>query len=128
MQRLRRPIRETAYPVWNIDRLTKENTDYRRVLYTGHEMQVVLMTLLPGQEIGKERHEAEQFIKVESGRGWAEFGGNRYDLSSGTALLIPPNTHHNVGASPITVSPDGLKFYTIYSPPQHPLFTVQQNK
>lgn len=115
--------RETKYPVWDIEALTVENKDYRHVLYTGDRVQIVLMNLLPFQEIGRESHQAEQFIKVEDGSGWVQLRGNKYELYPGVAALIPPLTFHNVKAGS-----KGLKIYTIYSPPQHPMFTVERIK
>lgn len=96
----------------NIDIETSENEAYRNVIYTDANCQVVLMSLYPGEEIGVEKHSAtSQFIKVEDGIGRAMINGQEYNLSEGVAVVIPPNTWHNIIASPDS----WLKLYTIYS-------------
>ena len=76
--------------VTNIERDTLENEDYRRVLFTGPNTQLVLMTLRPGEEIGLEMHGGhDQFIRVESGTGYVELDGMRHDLEDGSAVVIP---------------------------------------
>ena len=112
--------------VTNIERDTIENDDYRRVLFTGENLQLVLMTLQPGDEIGQEVHEDhDQFIRVEAGSGEAILDGERHPLEDGTAVVIPAGVEHNVvntsGSAP-------LRLYTLYSPPEHPDGTVQHTK
>lgn len=112
--------------VTNIERDTRANDDYRRVLYTGPNTQLVLMTLLPGEEIGLERHDGhDQFIRVEAGTGYVELDEQRRDLADGSAVVIPAGTQHNVVNTSTT---DALRLYTLYSPPEHPDGTVQHTK
>lgn len=111
--------------VANIEEETLENTDYRRVIYTGKHSQLVLMVLKPGEEIGNEVHEVDQFIRVETGMGKAILNNDKETaVSDGWAILVPANTWHNV----VNVGTDDLKLYTLYSPPQHLKSTVQAAK
>jgi mannose-6-phosphate isomerase-like protein (cupin superfamily) len=112
--------------VTNIERDTLENEDYRRVLFTGPNTQLVLMTLRPGEEIGLEEHGGhDQFIRVEAGTGYVELDGKRHDLEDGSAVVIPSGAKHNV----VNTSPsEALRLYTLYSPPEHPDGTVQHTK
>jgi mannose-6-phosphate isomerase-like protein (cupin superfamily) len=112
--------------VTNIEDDTLANTDYRRVLFTGPNTQLVLMTLKPGEEIGLERHEGhDQFIRVESGTGVALLDGKKHALSDGVAVVIPSGTEHNVTNTSKT---EPLRLYTLYSPPEHAPGTVHRNK
>jgi mannose-6-phosphate isomerase-like protein (cupin superfamily) len=110
----------------NIEQLTIKNAMYRRVLYTTPEMQLVLMSLLPKQEIGMETHEhTTQFFRIEEGTGIAVVGDRTAILSNGTVVVVPPGTPHNIiNTSTIRA----LKLYTIYSPAHHPDGLVQKNK
>lgn len=101
----------------DIEKITTENNEFRRILTTTPTMQLVLMSLAPKQEIGMETHpHATQFVRVENGYGLAIINGNLYALANDIAVIIPPNTPHNI----INTSPEiPLKLYTIYSPPQH---------
>ena len=112
--------------VTNLERDTRGNDDYRRVLYTGPNTQLVLMTLQPGDEIGQETHkEHDQFIRVEAGAGVVLLNGERHPLSDGDAVVIPAGVEHNV----FNMSADvPLRLYTLYSPPEHPDGTVQHTK
>ena len=81
----------------NIERATLSNSDYRRVLFTGQNLQLVVMTLRPGEEIGMEVHEDhDQFIRVEEGSGTAILNGERQELSDGVAVVVPAGVEHNV--------------------------------
>lgn len=112
--------------VTNIERDTLENEDYRRVLFTGPDMQLVLMTLRPGEEIGLEAHEGhDQFIRVEAGTGYVQLNGERHELGDGSAVVIPSGAEHNVVNTSHT---DALRLYTLYSPPEHPDGLVQHTK
>ena len=112
--------------VTNIERDTLDNEDYRRVLFTGPNTQLVLMTLRPGEEIGEETHEEhDQFIRVEAGTGTVMLDGKPTALSDGSAVVIPAGTRHNVVN---TSSSEPLRLYTLYSPPEHPDGTVQHTK
>jgi mannose-6-phosphate isomerase-like protein (cupin superfamily) len=109
----------------NIDRLTVENEDFRRVLYTGKNLQLVLMTLPPGCDIGEEVHEdIDQFFRIEEGEGevWIDGVANR--VEDDFAVIVPAGARHNVvntGAGP-------LRLYTIYAPPEHRHGTVHRDK
>ncbi len=100
----------------DIGRLTETNTDFRRVLYTGHHLQLVLMTLVPGEEIGSEVHEdRDQFFRIEAGDGEITIDGVTQRVTAEFAMIVPAGAHHNVrcvGSTP-------LKLYTIYGPPEH---------
>ena len=101
----------------NIEKATRENTDFRRVLYTSKHSQLVLMSLQPGEEIGMEIHtENDQFFRFESGHGKCIIDGNEYELKDGDAVVVPVGAEHNI----INVSQtEPLKLYTIYSPAHH---------
>lgn len=101
--------------VENIEALTRENEDFRRVLYTAKHSQLVLMNLRPGEEIGEEVHELDQFLRCEVGSGKAELDGVEHAVQDGTALVVPAGTRHNV----INTSSTSMKLYTIYTPPEH---------
>jgi mannose-6-phosphate isomerase-like protein (cupin superfamily) len=112
--------------VTDIERDTLQNEDYRRVLFTGRNTQLVLMTLRPGDEIGLETHEEhDQFIRVEAGNGTLLLGGVKHELSDGSAVVIPAGVEHNVIN---TSRNEPLRLYTLYSPPEHPDGTVHRTK
>ena len=100
----------------NIEKRTVENEDFRRVLYTGHNLQLVLMTLKPGEEIGEEVHEdRDQFFRVEAGSGAVYIDGVENKVEEDFAVIVPQGARHNVkntGSEP-------LRMYTIYGPPEH---------
>ncbi|MEP6645602.1 MAG: cupin domain-containing protein [Saprospiraceae bacterium] len=101
----------------NIEKETKKNGNFRKVLYTGPHSQLVLMTLQPKEEIGSEVHKAnDQFFRIESGNGKCIIDGNVYKLKDGDAVLVPQGARHNIIN---TDSRKKLKIYTIYSPPHH---------
>ena len=110
----------------NIEQDTLENSDFRRVLYTGKHLQLVLMSLQPKEEIGLETHpENDQFLRFEGGRGAVSIDGNKYEVADGDAVIVPAGARHNV----INLSEtEGLKIYTIYSPPHHREGTVHGSK
>lgn len=101
----------------NIEKLTKENSNFRKVLYTGERSQLVLMSLLPGEEIGAEVHEDnDQFFRFEAGRGKVLIDSTEYEVEDGDAVVVPRGAEHNV----INISDsEPLRFYTIYSPAHH---------
>jgi len=112
--------------ITNIERDTLANEDYRRVLFTGPNLQLVLMTLRPGEEIGRERHEGhDQFIRVESGTGEALLDGRKHALEDGVSVVIPSGVDHNVVNTSKT---EPLRLYTLYGPPEHPRGTVHRKK
>ena len=101
----------------NIEQLTVENSNFRQVVYTSKHSQLVLMSLLPGEEIGVEIHnENDQFFRFEAGEGLVRIDGNEYVVSDGSAIIVPAGAEHNV----INTSDSApLKLYTIYMPPHH---------
>lgn len=108
----------------NIEKKTIKNKNYRKVLYTTKQLQLVIMNLLPFEEIGKEKHKkTTQFIRVEKGNGTAIVGNKRCYLKDGISIIIPAKKYHNIIAGR-----KGLKLYTIYSPPEHPKNTVEKRK
>lgn len=112
--------------ITNIEKETLKNEDYRRVLFTGQYTQLVLMTLPPGEEIGREIHEEhDQFIRIEEGRGMVQLGQEEHALADGSAVVIPAGVEHNVVN---TSSNEALRLYTLYSPPEHPDGTVHRTK
>jgi mannose-6-phosphate isomerase-like protein (cupin superfamily) len=112
--------------VTNIEQDTLDNEDYRRVLFTGKNTQLVLMTLKPGEEIGRETHEEhDQFIRIEAGTGVAQLNREEHVLGDGTALVIPAGVEHNIIN---TSSSEPLRLYTLYSPPEHPDGTLHRGK
>ncbi|MDP3994192.1 MAG: cupin domain-containing protein [Candidatus Doudnabacteria bacterium] len=100
----------------NIEKITLENENFRKVLYTAKHSQLVVMSLKPGEEIGEEIHDLDQFLRIESGNGRAVLDGKETPISDGTAIIVPAGTRHNIIN---TSSSDRLKLYTIYSPPNH---------
>ena len=112
----------------NVKQLTLANTFFRRVISTTDEMQLVLMNLLPGEEIGLETHkDATQFFRVEAGSGAIDMdqgkGFKRIALKDDVFVMVPAGTPHNV----INTSHyQNLKLYTIYSPPQHSVDRVDK--
>jgi mannose-6-phosphate isomerase-like protein (cupin superfamily) len=110
----------------NIEEKTLANDNFREVLYTGPNIQVVVMTLKPGEEIGQERHEGhDQFIRVEAGQGVAVLDGEKHQLEDGIAVVIPAGAEHNVMN---TSGSEPLRLYTIYAPPEHPDGIVHRTK
>ena len=111
--------------VADIEQLTEENTNFRRVLYTGKNMQLVLMSLKPGEEIGAEVHEdRDQFFRVEKGAGEVEIDGKRTPVKSDEAIIVPAGARHNV----INTGKEPLQMYTLYGPPEHKEGTIHVTK
>jgi len=110
----------------NIEKDTLENNNFRKVLYTGKHSQLVLMSLAPKEEIGVEIHEEnDQFFRFEKGQGKCIIDGNEYDVSDGTAVVVPAGAQHNI----VNVSDtEELKLYTIYSPAHHKDGVVRATK
>ena len=109
----------------NIERATVENEDFRRVLYTGENLQLVLMTLPPGCDIGEEVHDdRDQFFRIEQGEGEIRIDGKANRVEDDFAVIVPAGARHNVintGAAP-------LRLYTIYGPPEHKDGVVHKTK
>lgn len=100
----------------DIEELTEDNNDFRRVLYTSRNMQLVLMALQPGEEIGEEVHEdRDQFFRVEKGRGEIFIDGVARKIKSDMAMIVPAGARHNIR----NTGDKRLQFYTIYAPPEH---------
>ena len=101
--------------VQNIESITVKNTDFRRVLYTARNCQLVVMALKPGEEIGAEVHKPDQFFRVEAGSGEVVLDGATTKIQAGFAVLVPGGTKHNI----INTGKVPMKLYTLYSPPNH---------
>ncbi len=100
----------------NIEHDTLENTAFRKVVYTSQFLQVVLMTLLPGEDIGVEVHpNVDQFFRVESGTGTAHIDGKEYELADGISVVVPAGVEHNL----VNTGDTPMNLYTIYTPPNH---------
>jgi len=112
--------------VIDLEQETIANTDFRRVLYTGHHTQLVLMTLQPGEEIGSEVHSnIDQFFRFDAGEGKVVIDGVEHVVKDGFGVIIPAGAEHNV----INTSTDQpLKLYTLYSPPEHIDGTIRATK
>ncbi|MEK7185544.1 MAG: cupin domain-containing protein [Patescibacteria group bacterium] len=110
--------------VANIEKLATENKNFRQVLYTAKNSQLVLMSLKPGEEIGEEVHQLDQFFRCESGSGAAVLDGVSNELTDGVAVVIPAGTKHNI----INSSNVPMKLYSIYSPPNHRDGVVHKTK
>jgi mannose-6-phosphate isomerase-like protein (cupin superfamily) len=108
----------------NIEKETVENTDYRRVLFTANNIQLVLMNLQKGEELGEEVHHLDQFIRVEEGEGTVELDGEVFALPSDHAVIIPKGVKHNV----INTGASELKLYSLYAPPEHKDKIVEHTK
>lgn len=110
----------------NIEAETVENTNFRKVLYTGQHMQLVAMSLPPNGEIGQEIHtENDQFFRFEAGEGLVVIDGNEYRVGADDVVIVPSGAEHNVVN---TSSEAELKLYTIYSPPHHKDGTVRATR
>jgi mannose-6-phosphate isomerase-like protein (cupin superfamily) len=109
----------------DIEGQTTDNDDFRRVLYTGHHLQLVLMTIQAGDEIGAEVHkDRDQFFRFEEGRGQVDIDDNTYDVEDGSGVIVPAGARHNVrntGDAP-------LRLYTLYGPPEHVDALVEATK
>lgn len=110
--------------ILNIEKDTLENNDFRRVLYTTHNSQLVLMSLQPGEEIGEEIHELDQFIRIEAGDAEVILNDEATSLPTDFAVVIPAGVKHNVR----NIGSDAVKLYSIYTPPEHKDQTVHPTK
>ena len=101
----------------NIEKDTLANNNFRKVVYTGHHLQLVLMSIAPGEDIGEEIHNSnDQFFRFESGTGKCILDANVYPVKSGDVIIVPAGAKHNVVNTGKT---EALKMYTIYGPPNH---------
>jgi mannose-6-phosphate isomerase-like protein (cupin superfamily) len=101
--------------VQNIEDVVARNEEFRRVLYTARNCQLVVMALKPKEEIGMEVHKLDQFFRVEEGTGEAVLNGVHSVISAGFAVLVPAGTNHNI----VNTGSVPLKLYTLYAPPNH---------
>jgi mannose-6-phosphate isomerase-like protein (cupin superfamily) len=109
----------------NIEKLTVENADFRRVLYTGQNLQLVLMSIKPGSEIGEEVHDdRDQFFRVEQGTGEVLIDGRKTRIKDDDAIIVPAGARHNV----VNTGKEPLQLYTLYAPPEHRDGTVHKTK
>lgn len=102
--------------VENIEEAALRNENFRQVLYTAKNCQLVLMSLKPGEDIGEEVHQLDQFFRVEEGGGKAILDGVEHAISDGFAILVPAGTRHNILN---TSAEKPMKLYTLYAPPNH---------
>lgn len=111
--------------VQSIEEMTEKNANFRKVAYTGKHLQLVVMSLKPGEDIGEETHaDRDQFFRVEKGKGEIEIDGRKTKVDSEFAMVVPAGARHNIkntGEKP-------LKLYTLYGPPEHLDGTVQVTK
>jgi mannose-6-phosphate isomerase-like protein (cupin superfamily) len=110
--------------VSNIEELALANNDFRRVIYTDKNAQLVVMSLLPGEDIGEEVHDVDQFLRVDSGSGVAILDGVSYEIKNGSAIVVPAGIKHNL----INGLTGEMKLYTLYMPPHHKDGTVHVTK
>ncbi|MEK7645976.1 MAG: cupin domain-containing protein [Patescibacteria group bacterium] len=109
----------------NIEEASIENENFRKVLYTAKNSQLVVMSLKPNEDIGEEIHQLDQFIRVEAGQGKAVLDGVEHEVRDGSAVVVPAGAKHNI----INTSSDApLKLYTVYSPPNHRDGIIHQTK
>lgn len=109
-----------------LEKRTIENTDFRHVLYTAQHCQLVLMSLLPGEEIGSEVHEdGDQFFRFEKGEGKVVINETEYIVTDGDGVIVPAGARHNVMNTSTT---EALKLYTLYTPPHHKDGIVRHTK
>lgn len=99
----------------NIEKLSIENENFRKVLYTDKNSQLVLMSLFAGEEIGEEIHDVDQFLRIEKGNGTAIINAISQEISDGSIILVPAGAKHNV----INTGSESMKLYTLYMPPHH---------
>ncbi len=111
--------------ITNIEKASVDNDNFRKVLYTAKHSQLVLMSLLPGEDIGEEIHHLDQFFRIEKGVGKAVLNGIEYPLEDGSAVVVPAGTKHNIIN---TSTEETMKLYTIYSPPNHKDGTIHSTK
>lgn len=110
--------------VTNIEKLSLENDNFRKVLYTDKNSQLVLMSLLTGEEIGEEIHDVDQFLRVEKGTGTAILSDVSHDIADGSVIVAPIGTKHNI----INTGSEKMKLYTLYMPPYHRDGVVHKTK
>lgn len=108
--------RTTVAYVTNIEKDSLENGNFRKVVYTAKNSQVVLMSLKPKEDIGSEVHHLDQFLRIEKGTGKTVLNGQEFPIADGSAIVVPAGTEHNIINTSET---EDMKLYTVYSPPNH---------
>jgi len=108
----------------NIEKLSLENNNFRKVLYTDMNSQLVLMSLLAGEDIGEEIHDVDQFLRVEKGTGSAVLNDIPHPLADGSVIIVPAGTKHNI----LNDKKGSMKLYTLYMPPHHRDGVVHKTK
>ena len=110
----------------NIEKLTRENNNFRKVISTNSHLQLVLMSLKPNEDIGLEVHyNLDQFFRIEQGKGLTIIGNKEYKIRDGSVVIVPAGTKHNIIN---TSNNESLKLYSIYAPPNHPSDRIDINK
>jgi mannose-6-phosphate isomerase-like protein (cupin superfamily) len=110
--------------VTNIEKVSLDNDNFRKVLYTDKNSQLVVMSLLPSEDIGEEVHDVDQFLRVEKGNGKAVLNGIEHEISDGSVIIVPVGVKHNI----INSSNGFMKLYTLYMPPHHKDGVVHKTK
>jgi mannose-6-phosphate isomerase-like protein (cupin superfamily) len=109
----------------HIENDTKENANFRKVVFTGQYLQLVLMSLKPGEDIGMEVHDnVDQFFRFDQGEGKVVIEGAEFDVTDGDSVVVPAGSNHNI----INTGSGDLKLYTVYTPPNHPDGTIHKTK
>lgn len=111
--------------VGDIEKASLENENFRQVLYTDKNLQLVVMSLLPGEDIGAEVHQLDQFIRCEKGEGEAVLDGVSHSISDGFVIIVPAGAMHNITN---TSKEKPMKLYTLYAPPNHKDGTIHKTK
>ncbi len=110
--------------VQNLEKDTVDNENFRKVLSTTSKSQLVVMSLLPGEDIGEEVHDVDQFIRIEQGKGRAILDGKEFEIEDDFAIVIASGTKHNI----VNTGSEKMKLYTIYTPPEHKDGTIHKTK
>jgi mannose-6-phosphate isomerase-like protein (cupin superfamily) len=110
--------------VKNLENDTIENDNFRKVLNTTPKSQLVVMSLLPHEDIGEEVHDVDQFIRIEQGKGKAVLDGEEFDIENDFAVVVPAGAKHNI----INTGDEDMKLYTVYTPPEHKDGTIHKTK
>jgi mannose-6-phosphate isomerase-like protein (cupin superfamily) len=108
----------------DLDRLAEQNDEFRKVLYTGSHLQLVLMSLKKGKEIGRESHDVDQCLFIVEGSGRAEVGARTSKVSEDGVVCIPAGMEHNI----VNTGRKPMKLFTVYGPPQHAPGTVHHTR
>lgn len=113
----------TGY-IQNIEDITCANENFRQVLFTAQHIQLVVMSIPVGQDIGEETHDLDQFLRIEEGQGQTVLNGEKQSIADGFAVIVPAGTKHNI----INTGDQPLKLYSLYSPPNHRDQVIHQTK